>query len=154
VITASSRIKKIISSTQVSGLSSRTELKAWVHAPCILGLWSFRHDTCPRNYWIRWSNSTKTPKLVRYWMKCSNKRVVGYFWVRKSLFVDINVYHLHMYMVRGGFLLLFFRIIKKNYKKQMMRKWILERNWCEKKRFTSTWIKNKKKRTCNWYLEN
>jgi len=52
-------------------------------------------------------------------MKCSNKRVIEYFWVRKSLFVDINVYHLHMYMVGGGFLLLFFRIIEKNYIKKV-----------------------------------
>jgi hypothetical protein len=87
----------------------------------------------------------KTHKLVKDWMKCSNKRVIGYFWVRKSLFVDINVYHLHMYMVRGGFLLLFFRIIEKNYKKQMMRKWILERNWCEKKDLQVLELKTKRK---------
>jgi len=91
----------------------------------------------------------KTHKLVKDWMKCSNKRVIGYFWVRKSLFVDINVYHLHMYMVRGGFLLLFFRIIEKNYKKTNDEEVNLRKELMWKKRFTSTWIKNKKKRTCN-----
>jgi hypothetical protein len=45
--------------------------------------------------------------------------------------------------------LLFFRIIEKNYKKTNDEEVNLRKELMWKKRFTSTWIKNKKTRTCN-----